>query len=108
MDIDSHVRLDDHKYDAAHGEWLRARLRRLTWNGDPMRTAVATELASDPALVAGGADGNMALRTIVATTARLAMLEARTPRDSASAFHHFVGLVHDFCTALIDAEAAGY
>jgi SAM-dependent methyltransferase len=107
MEMDSHVRLQDHKFDAAHGEWLRARLKRLTWNGDPMRTAVATNLAADPALVAA-ADGNLALRTIVATTARLAMLEARTPRDPASAFHHFVGLVHDFCTALIDAEAAGY
>jgi len=107
MEINSHVRLDDHKYDAAHGEWLRARLKRLTWNGDPMRTALATDLTADPALVAG-IDGHMALRAIVATTARLAMLEARTPRDAASAFHHFVGLVHDFCTALIDAEAAGY
>ena len=107
MEINSGVRLDGHKLDAAHGEWLRAKLKRLTWNGDPMRTALATNLSADPALITG-ASGNMALRTIVATTARLAMLEARTPRDAASAFHHFVGLAHDFCTALIDAEAAGY
>ena len=71
-----------------------------------MRTAVATDFASEmpPAGDAAGA----ALRTIERTTARLAMLEARPPRDPASAFHHFVGLVHDFCTTLIDAEAAGH
>jgi SAM-dependent methyltransferase len=72
-----------------------------------MRAAVATDLAAERPPVASEHAAHAALRTIVAATARLAMLEARTPRDPASAFHLFVGLVHDFCTALIDAEAAG-
>ncbi len=45
---------------------------------------------------------------IAATTARLAVLETRTSAEPSSTFHHFVGLVHDLCTALMAAEAAGY
>ena len=69
-----------------------------------MRTIVATDLVPDapPAI-----DTDAAFRCIAKTTDRLALLQSRTPRDAASAFHHFVGLVHDFCTALIAAEAAG-
>jgi hypothetical protein len=72
-----------------------------------MRAALATDLSPDNALIDAGSAVEAALRTIETTTARLAMLEARTPRNPASAFHLFVGLVHDFCTALIAAEAAG-
>ena len=72
-----------------------------------MRTVLATDLPPETTRFVPSDAANAALRTIVAITARLAVLEASPPRDSASAFHQFVGLVHDFCTALIDAEAAG-
>jgi hypothetical protein len=81
---------------------------RFTWNGDSMRTTLATDLASHSSPQTAGDAGHVALRMIVASTARLSVLEACPPRDSAITFHHFVGVVHDFCTALLDAEAAGY
>ena len=48
-----------------------------------------------------------ALRALARMTERLVALEARPPGDVARAFHHVVALVHDFCAALMDAEAAG-
>src|SRR5262245_31745908 len=73
-----------------------------------MRAALATDAVAPSAPLIAEDPGSAALRTIVASTARLAVLESRGPRESISTFHQFVGIVHDFCTALIDAEAAGY
>lgn len=71
-----------------------------------MSTAAARQVASP--FITGVADAaDAALRRLARTTDRLIALEADPPRDPASAFHHVVGLVHDFCAALIDAEAAG-
>lgn len=67
-----------------------------------MLRAVATEAA--PLFVPGPAQ---ALRALAADTDRLAQLDARTPPDTAHAFHRVVALVHDFCASLIEAEAQG-
>ena len=48
-----------------------------------------------------------ALETLASATSRFARLEAHPPDDPAVAFHRVIAVVHDLCTAVSDAEAAG-